>query len=73
MSKSLLVLRPLAGAWGAGEILPPCAQLLWCELYVMKDSHTKKKKVARTAETQRVCRGRVERCELTEGPRCEWM
>ena len=32
-----LVFWPLAGAWGAGEILPPCAQLLWCELYVMKD------------------------------------
>ena len=35
--------RPLANAWGAGGILPPCAQLLWCELYVMKDSHIKKK------------------------------
>jgi len=29
-----LVLWPHAGAWGAGVILPPFAQLLlWCELY----------------------------------------
>ena len=27
---------PRAGAFGAGAILPPCAQLLWCELHVMK-------------------------------------
>jgi len=31
-----LVFWPHAGAWGAGVILPPCPQLLWCELYVMK-------------------------------------
>jgi len=29
-----LVFWPHAGAWGAGVILLPCAQLLWCELYV---------------------------------------
>ena len=40
-SMPFLVFWPLAGAWGAGEILPPCAQLLWCELYIMKDLHTK--------------------------------
>jgi len=40
-SMPLLVCWPHAGAWGAGVILPPCTQLLWCELYVMKD--TKKK------------------------------
>jgi len=34
---SLLVFWPLAGAWGAGELLPRCAQLLWCELHGMKD------------------------------------
>jgi len=33
----LLAFWPRAGAFGAGAILPPCAQLLWCELYVMKD------------------------------------
>ena len=33
-----------AGAWGAGVILPPCAQLLWCELYVMKSTKKNKKK-----------------------------
>jgi len=38
-----LVFWPPAGAWGAGVILPPCAQLLWCQLYVMKS--IKKKKV----------------------------
>jgi len=32
------------GAWGAGVILPPCAQLLWCELYIIKDAKKKKKK-----------------------------
>ena len=31
-----LVFWPHAGVWGAGVILPPCAQFLWCELYVMK-------------------------------------
>ena len=34
-----LVFWPHAGAWGAGVILPPCAQLLWCALYVMKSTH----------------------------------
>ena len=34
---------PHAGAWGAEVILPPCAQLLWCELYVMKSTKQKKK------------------------------
>jgi len=33
----LLVCWPLSGGWGAGEILPFCAQLLWFELYGMKD------------------------------------
>jgi len=28
---------PRVGAFGASEILPPSAQLLWCELYIMKD------------------------------------
>ena len=40
-SMQLLVCWPLAGAWGAGEVLPRCAQLLWCELYVMKDLQQK--------------------------------
>jgi len=35
-SMPLLVFWPHAGAWGAGVILPPCAQHLWCEWYVMK-------------------------------------
>jgi len=32
-----LVFWPHAGAcaWGAGVILPPRAQLLWCELYML--------------------------------------
>jgi len=40
-----LVFWPHAGAWGAGVILSPCAQLLWCELYVvcMKNALKKKK------------------------------
>jgi len=38
-----LVFWPHAGAWGAGVILPPCAQLLWCELYVMKSTKEKEK------------------------------
>ena len=29
-SMPLLVFWPHAGAWGAGVILPPCAQILWC-------------------------------------------
>ena len=32
-----LVCWPRAGAFGARGILLPCAQLLWCELYVGKD------------------------------------
>jgi len=43
-----LVFWPHAGAWGAGVILPPCARILWCELYVMKS--TKKKKKLRAVE-----------------------
>ena len=43
-SMPLLVFWPHAGAWGAGIILPPCAQLLWHELYVMKNKIKKKKK-----------------------------
>jgi len=35
----LPVFWPRAGALGASAILPPCAQLLWCELYVMKGTH----------------------------------
>jgi len=31
-SMPLLVFWPHAGAWGAGVILTPCAQLLWCGL-----------------------------------------
>jgi len=34
-SMPLLVFWPHAGAWGAGVILPPCAQLLWCELRML--------------------------------------
>ena len=37
-------LKKHAGAWGAGVILPPCAQLLWCELYVIKSIHKQKNK-----------------------------
>jgi len=33
--KKNLVFWPLAGAWGAGGILSPCAQLLWCESCVV--------------------------------------
>ena len=36
-SMSLLVFWPLAGTFDAGEVLPRCAQLLWCELYVIRD------------------------------------
>ena len=43
-SMPLLVFWPHAGARGAGVILPPCAQLLWCELYVMKSIPRKGKK-----------------------------
>jgi len=72
-SMPLLVFWPHAGAWGAGVILPPCAQLLWCELYVMKD--TKKKEKKRTdssrqspwrsgsaAETRRIFEGLKVHC-----------
>jgi len=38
-----LVFWPHAGAWGAGVIFSPCAQLLWCELYVRKIQKKKKK------------------------------
>jgi len=41
----LLVFWPHAGAWGAGVILPPCAQLLWHELYVMKSLQNNQKKI----------------------------
>jgi len=41
-SMPLLVYWPHAGAWGAGVILPPCAQLSWHELYVMKSLQKKK-------------------------------
>jgi len=34
--KPLLVFWPRAGAFGARAVLPRCAQLLWCELHVMK-------------------------------------
>jgi len=33
----LVVVWPRAGGFGARAILPPCTQLLWCELYAMKD------------------------------------
>ena len=39
-----LVFWPHAGAWGAGVILPPCAQLLWCRVVCYED-YTKKKKL----------------------------
>ena len=35
---------PRAGAFGASAILPPCAQLLWCELYAMRDIQRETKK-----------------------------
>jgi len=50
----LLVFWPLAGACGAGEVLPRCAQLLWCELYVMKDLQKEKKKGHRTNRDRRI-------------------
>jgi len=40
-----LVFWPRAGAFGARAILELCAQLVWCELYDMKDE--KKKKLVR--------------------------
>jgi len=40
----LLVFWPHAGAWGAGVIFLPCAQLLWCELYVMKSIQKKNRR-----------------------------
>jgi len=33
----LLALWPRAGTFCARAILPPCAPILWCELYAMKD------------------------------------
>jgi len=41
-SMPFLVFWSHAGAWGAGVILPPCAQLLWCEMYVMNEKKNKK-------------------------------
>jgi len=35
-----LVFWPRAGAFGAEAILELCAQLVWCQLYDMKDSLT---------------------------------
>jgi len=40
-----LVFWSRAGAFGAGAILELCAQLLWCELYVMKDLPKKYKNI----------------------------
>jgi len=37
LSMQPLVFWPRAGAFGAGAILELCAQLVWCELYDMKD------------------------------------
>ena len=37
-----LVFWPHAGAWGAGVIFPPCAQLLWCRVVCMKNLQKKK-------------------------------
>jgi len=42
IKKALLVFWPRAGAVGARAVLSPCAQLLLCELYVMKDLQQKK-------------------------------
>jgi len=56
-----LVFWPHAGAWCAGMILPPCAQLLWCELHVMKSTHTKK------APTLRLAAGATSRCLASAG------
>jgi len=44
----LLVFWPRAGAFGgASAIRPPCAQILWCELYVMKEGYTDTKENGR--------------------------
>jgi len=43
LSMPLLVCWPRAGAFGTSAILPPCAQLLWCELYDMKNFQKNKK------------------------------
>jgi len=40
----LLVFWPRAGPFGTSAIRSPCAQLLWCELYDMKESQTYKNK-----------------------------
>jgi len=40
----LLVFWPRTGAFGAGAILELCAQLVWCELYVMKKLQKQKQK-----------------------------
>jgi len=40
-SMPLLVFWPRAGAFGASAMLPPCTQLLWCELYDMKGKKIK--------------------------------
>jgi len=52
-----LVFWPLAGACGAGKVLPPCAQLLWCELYGMKDLQKGKKRVVNHSKFTRIPRG----------------
>jgi len=61
-SMPLLVFWPHAGAWGAGVILPPCAQLLWHELYVMKSLHfiKKKKKKKKNRETPKRSKSRFD-------------
>jgi len=62
----LLVFWPHAGAWGAGVILPPCAQLLWCELY---EGFKKKKNLL-------LCRQVAKKAREEEGEGCsdedEW-
>jgi len=54
-SMQLLVFWQLAGAWGAGEVLPRCAQLLWCELYVRKDLQRERER-ERDTKKKRRCR-----------------
>jgi len=41
-----------AGAWGVGVTLPPCAQLLGCELYVVKDTKREKKEKKRDTTSE---------------------
>jgi len=54
-----LVFWPRAGAFGTGAILELCAQLLWCELYNMKDLQKEKKETEVSVSCGRVDVGDV--------------